>query len=83
MVPALASVENEIKDLQYKMLMRFAPTTTLLYQMKKISCPTRNFCNLETETVDHLLFDCTHVKDICLLASDEFKKLTDIHFIQI
>ena len=49
MVPAFAPVENNIKDLQYKIIMRFTPTNNLLYKMKKISCPRCNFCNLETD----------------------------------
>ena len=49
--------------------------------MKKRSSPTCNFCNLETEIIEHLLFDCTHVKDIWLFAFDEFEKLTSFHFV--
>ena len=54
MVPALALVENKIKDLQYEILMSFTPTNNLLYKMKKTSCPRCNFCNLKIETVEHL-----------------------------
>ena len=81
MVPALAEVDNKIKDLQYKIIMRFTPTNNLLFKMKKISSPTCNFCNLETETIEHLFFDCTLVKDIWLFAFDEFEKLTGFHFV--
>ena len=81
MVPALAPVDNKIKDLQYKIIMRFTPTNNLLYKIKKIGSPTCNFCNLETETIEHLFFDCTHVKDIWLFAFAEFQKLTGFHFV--
>ena len=81
MVPALAPVDNKSKDLQYKIIMRFTPRNHLLYKTKKISSPTCNFCNLETETVDHLFFDCTHVKDIWLFTFDELQKLTGFHFV--
>ena len=81
MVPALAPEDNKIKDLQYKIIMRFTPTNHLLHKMKKISSPTCNFCNLETETVEHLFFDCTHVKDIWLFAFDEFQKLSGFYFV--
>ena len=53
--------------------MRFTPTNNLLYKMKTICSPTCNFCNLETETIEHLFFDCTHVKDIWLFAFTEFQ----------
>ena len=83
MVPALAPVDHKIKDLQYKIIMRFTPINNLLYIMKKISSPTCNFCNLETKTIEQLFFDCTHVnlKDIWLFAFDEFEKLTGFHFV--
>ena len=81
MVPALAPGDNKIKDLQYKIIMRFTSTNNLLYKMKKISSSTGNFCNLETETIEHLVFNCTHVKDIWLFAFDECQKLTDSHFV--
>ena len=74
MVPALAPVENKIKDLQYRVVIRFTPTNIdlLLYKMKKIKSPRCNFCNLEPEKVEHLCFDCTHVRDIWLFVFGEF-----------
>ena len=53
MVPALAPVENKIKDLQNKITMRVTPTNNLWYKMKKRSYPGCKFCNLEIETVEH------------------------------
>ena len=37
LIPTLSPVENKIKDLQYKVIMRFVPTNYLLYKMKKVS----------------------------------------------
>ena len=83
MVPALAPVENKIKDLQYRIVMRFTPTNIglLLYKMKKIKSPTCNVCNLEPKTVEHLCFDYTHVKDIWLFVFGEFQKSAGLHFV--
>ena len=64
MVSELVPAENKIKDLQHRITMRFTLTNNLLYNMKKISSPTYNFYNRDTETVEHLFFDCTHIKDI-------------------
>ena len=81
MVPALAPVENKIKDLQYKIVMIFTLTNNFLYEMKTINSPACNFCNLEPETVEHLVFDCIRVKHIWLVKFDEFQKLTGIYFV--
>ena len=37
--------------------------------------------DLETDTVEHLVCDCTDVKDMWLLSFDEFQKLTSFHFV--
>ena len=64
LLPTLTPVENKIKDLQYKTVMRFVPTNYLLHNMKKDSSQACIFCNFEPETMEHLYFQCIHVKDI-------------------
>ena len=76
LIPTLSPVENKIKDLQYKIIMRFVPTNYLLYKMKKVSSQTCTFCNLEPETIEHLFFQCIHVKDIWWYVFEEWAKLT-------
>ena len=76
LIPTLSPVENKIKDLQYKVIMRFVLTNYLLYKMKKVSSQTCTFCNLEPETIEHLFFQCIHVKDIWWYVFEEWAKLT-------
>ena len=57
-------------------IMRFVPTNYLLYKMKKVSSHTCTFCNLEPETIEHLFFQCIHVKDIWWYVFEEWAKLT-------
>ena len=44
--------------------------------MKKVSSQTCTFCNLEPETIEHLFFQCIHVKDIWWYVFEEWAKLT-------
>ena len=56
--------------------MHFVPTNYLLYKMKKVSSQTCTFYNLEPETIEHLFFQCIHVKDIWWYVFEEWAKLT-------
>ena len=64
LVPRITLVNNRIKDLPYKIMMRFSPTNYLLFKMKKNNSQTCVFCMLEPETIEHILFDCVHVRNI-------------------
>ena len=70
------SSREQNQDLQYKVIMRFVHTNYLLYKMKKVSSQTCTFCNLEPETIEHLFFQCIHVKDIWWYVFEEWAKLT-------
>ena len=61
MDPALAPVDNKIKDLQYKIIMRFTPTNSMLYIMNIIRSAMCNFGNLKAETVEHLFVFSLHL----------------------
>ena len=37
---------------------------------------TCTFCNLEPENIEHLFFQCIHVKDIWWYVFEEYEKLT-------
>ena len=64
MIPTLCPVDNKIKDLQYKIIMRFISTNKLLYKMNKVNSQASSYCHMEIETVEHLFFNCVNVKDI-------------------
>ena len=56
------SVNNFVKDLQYKLLYRFLGTNRLLYKMNKIASPNCSFCKMEQESIEHLFYECAIVK---------------------
>ena len=55
-------VDNKTKELQYKIIMRYVPTNHLLYKMGKVVSNSCTFCMLETETIEHLFYECHIVK---------------------
>ena len=81
MIPTLCPVDNKTKDLQYKIVMRFVPTNKLLYNMKKVNSQTCSFCHVETETIEHLFFNCIYVKDIWIYVFHELQKITGTQFV--
>ena len=81
MVPTLCPADNKTKDLQCKIIMRFVPTNKLLYNMKKVNSQTCSFCHVETETIEHLFFNCIHAKDIWIYVFHELQKITGTQFV--
>ncbi len=80
LVPRILPVDNKIKDLQYKIIMRFLPTNYLLYKMKKVNSQNCIFCNTEPETIEHLFFNCCYVKNIWWQVFDELHSVTGQRF---
>ena len=56
--------DNIIKELQYKILHQYIPTNKLLFQMGKVMSNKCSFCEMYVETIEHLFFDCTQVRNI-------------------
>ena len=51
--------KNKNKDSQYKVIMRIELTNFILFKMEKVN----TFCMIESETVEHLFFNCIEVKN--------------------
>ena len=81
MIPTLCQVDNKIKDLQYKIIVRFISTNKLLCKMNRVNSQTCSFCHMKIETVEHLFFNCVNVKDIWIYVFDELQKTTNTHFV--
>ena len=71
-----APVDNKIKELQYKIIMRFIPTNYLLYKMKKINSPNCTFCMLAQQTIEHLFYHCVCVKNLWMYVLDKWNRVT-------
>ena len=57
-------IGNKTKDLQYKIILRVISTNYLLYKMGKVTSPNCSFCHIALERIDHLFFECIHVKSL-------------------
>jgi hypothetical protein len=68
----LVNADNKTLELQYKIVMRFVATNNLLYKMKKVNSATCNFCGLEKQTIEHLFFNCTEVRNIWLFVFNKW-----------
>ena len=61
-MPYIISVDNCIRDLQYKILFRIMTTNKLLYQMGIKNNPNCPICLLSVHTVEHLFYECHTIK---------------------
>ena len=73
-------VENKIKDMQYKILFRFLPTSKLLYKMKKRNTPNCLWCLTEVHTIEHLFYNCVKVKCFWLKLCDALGRICKIEY---
>ena len=55
---------NKYRSFQYRMLNRAIITNVKLFQWKIIDSPNCNFCQIERESVRHLFYECTVVKQL-------------------
>ena len=55
---------TKLRDFQYRLLLKKLPTNECLYKWGKSDTPLCTFCNLEVETIIHLLFQCKFSKRI-------------------
>lgn len=67
-IPRTCTKSNILKDLQFQILHRYIPTNHLLYKMGKISSMTCTFCNIYSETIIHLFYECTFVKGLWMFV---------------
>ena len=62
-LPFKCSKSTDIQWFQYRILHRILGTNYLLYKIKYISSDKCTFCKRETETMEHLFFECQVVKE--------------------
>ena len=69
-----APVNNKIKELQYRILMRYVSTNSLLYKMNIVTSPSCTFCMLEIESIEHLFCDCFIVKNLWFFVFEKWNE---------
>ena len=62
--------ETKLRNFQYKILSRILPTNKFLYRCSLSVTPNCSFCDIYTETLEHLFFDCHITKSIYLQLRD-------------
>ena len=70
-VPRVCTIDNILKEFQFKILHRYLPTNDLLFKMEKVNSRKCTFYNLYRETILHLFYECYCVRDL-------FSKETDL-----
>ena len=65
-LPRTVTKLNILKDLQFQILHRFIATNKYLYTCKLYETPRCSFCQSELETIEHLFFNCHHVRTFWL-----------------
>ena len=75
-LPRILPIDNKLKELQYKIIMRYVSTNYLLHKMKIINSQTCSFCKMYPETIDHLFYHCTEVRNIWLYILAKWQSIT-------
>lgn len=56
--------ESKLQWLHFQILHRIVPTNYYLFNLKIISSPNCTFCKGDTETIEHLFYECFEVKNL-------------------
>ena len=57
-LPFTVTIETKIREFQYKILNNIIFTNQKLFKLKMIESPLCTFCKRETESLEHLFFNC-------------------------
>ena len=58
LLPFTVTIETKIREFQYKILNNIVFTNQKLFKLKMIESPRCTFCKRETESLEHLFFNC-------------------------
>lgn len=71
--------ETKLKALQFKLLHRILPCNEWLFKNNLVNSSSCSFCNYQTESLQHLFWDCHIVKSIWLQLFECLKNLNIIN----
>ena len=57
-LPFTVTIETKIREFQYNILNNIVFTNQKLFKLKMIESPLCTFCKRETESLEHLFFNC-------------------------
>ena len=61
-LPHILPVESTMKEMQYKILLRYVPTNKLLYKLNRKTWPHCQMCLSSIQNIEHLFFECSIVR---------------------
>jgi len=65
-IPIALKCDNQLKELQFKILHRIFPVNIFLFKIKKVDSPKCFFCEIYDETLEHLFAKCPVIKTFWL-----------------
>ncbi len=69
-MPRICTKETRLITFQYKIATRILPTNKLLYKCKLKETQLCSLCEIYTETLEHLFFECTVTRSMLLELKD-------------
>ena len=74
-LPFKATNETKLREFQTKILHRILPTNTWLFKCNLVNSKNCGFCQIYTETLEHLFWECHITKNIWLRLGDWLRNL--------
>ena len=68
--PRRCTLDNRLREFQYKLLCNIIYVNRHLYRFKFIPCDTCSFCGKDEETYQHIFLECSIVKNIWKQCGD-------------
>ena len=69
-LPFKITKDTKLRLLQLKIMHRILPTNDWLYKCKLVNTKNCFFCDIQTETIQHLFWECQKVKSLWLQLTD-------------
>lgn len=63
-LPFKVTQETKLRWLQFQTLHRIVPTNEYLFKLNILNSSSCTFCKNNIETIEHLFYDCIHVKEL-------------------
>ena len=63
-IPFQVTRDTKLQWLQYRINYRILATNSYLFKIKYVDTDTCSFCNIETETITHLFWDCIYINPL-------------------
>lgn len=77
-LPFKSTQESKLHWLQFQILHRIVPTNKYLFKIKKAESPVCTFCKRDEESIGHLFYECTIVKELWSAVEDWILRQSDL-----